>query len=342
MSASELELIQRIRRAVGTPGRATLVGIGDDAAVYEPTGDLELITTDAFAEGIHFRREFASWREIGAKLLVSNVSDIAAMGGFPTRAVVSLAVPGDVAAEDVEELYDGMLEAGGRYGVELVGGDIVGSPGGLFASVAMLGTVDRERTVTRSGAVVGDVVLVTGRLGAAEAGLRALLEDLPDEGAVPAAKRRHLAPRARITEAQAFIDVATPHAMIDISDGLASEVRHLAEESGVGMAVRAESIPVAPEAIEVAGRLGLDPLTLALGSGEEFELLVAIPSSEVTRTVEHVMAVTGTAVAAIGEVIESGKGCIMVGAGGETGPLPRAGYEHLSPPDDPDTGGTAP
>jgi len=332
VEVGEHELIDLIRKAVGGPSGATLVGIGDDAAVYEPTGELALLTCDAFVEDVHFRRSFAAFGLIGAKFVISNVSDIAAMGGFPTHAVVSLGVPGDMSAADVERLYAGMLDAARRYGVEIVGGDIVASRSGLLASVAMVGTVSRERVVTRAGAVVGDVVLTTGRFGGSEAGLKSLTEGLKNTGLVRAAMRRHLEPVARIAEAQALIDVATPHAMIDVSDGLASEVRHLADESGVGMRIHRDRIPVAPEAVEVGRILGIDPLELALGSGEEFELLVTIPASEAERTIEHVSAVTGTAVTCIGEVTERLERCIMVDPRGDEEPLPRVGYEHLAAP----------
>ncbi len=187
----EFELIEMIRKKVGPPGRGTVVGIGDDAAVYEPPGGLELFTADAFVENVHFRREYSTFREIGAKCMVANVSDIAAMGGFPTRATVSLAVPSDVAEGEIVELYDGLLEVAKRYAVEIVGGDIVGSPCGLTVAIALVGAVDGDRVLTRGGAVVGDAVLVTGELGGAEAGLVALERGLPDEGAIAIALARH-------------------------------------------------------------------------------------------------------------------------------------------------------
>ncbi len=325
----ELELIERIRRLIGGPGPGTVVGIGDDAAVYEPPKDLELITCDAFVEGVHFRRDFATMREIGAKCMVANVSDIAAMGGLPTRAVISLCVPGDVTDADVDELYEGLSEITGRYAAEIVGGDVVGSPSGLVVSVALLGAVDAGRVTTRAGGVVGDAILVTGELGGAEAGLRALVAGLPDDDAVEAAKARHRVPTPRLAEAQAFIDVATPHAMIDVSDGLASEVWHLADEGSVGITLWEERLPVAPCAAAVAGRLGADPIALALESGEEFELVVAIPATEVERTIEHVTAVAGTRVTLIGEVTQAREGCRLVRRDGTIEPLRRGGYEHL-------------
>jgi thiamine-monophosphate kinase len=170
---------------------------------------------------------------------------------------------------------------------------------------------------------------VTGRLGGSEAGLRALVRGLPCEGPVGDAMRRHTAPVPRIAEAQAFIDVATPRAMIDVSDGLSSELRHMADESRVGVTVWENRVPIAASAMEVARQLGVEPLELALGSGEEFELLVAIPASETERTIEHVCAVTGTDVTRIGEVVPAGRGCTLVRADGREEPLGRLGYEHL-------------
>ena len=326
---AEFDLIRRIREAVGPPSHGTLVGLGDDAAVYKPPGQLELLTCDAFVEDVHFRRGYATFEEIGAKCMVANVSDVAAMGGFPTRAVLSICVPPDMTDEDVDALYRGALDVCRRYGVEVVGGDTVSSPSGLIVSVALTGSVDRDHVVTRAGAVVGDAVIVTGELGGSEAGLRALAEGLQEDGGVRDAKRRHLAPVPRVAEARALIEVATPHAMIDVSDGLSSDVWHIAEESNVGIAIEADRIPLAPCALDVAERLGVDPLELALASGEEFELVVAIPSAEVARTAEHVEAVTGTRISLIGTVVDADTGCSLVMADGTGKPLLRTGFEHL-------------
>jgi thiamine-monophosphate kinase len=329
---AEFDLIRRIREAVGPPGHGTLVGLGDDTAVYEPPapGQLELLTCDAFVEGVHFRRDYATFEEIGAKCMVANISDVAAMGGFPARAVISICVPPDMTDDDVAALYRGALGVCHHYGTEVVGGDTVGSPSGLIVSVALTGSADRYHVVTRAGAVVGDAIIVTGELGGSEAGLRALAQGLPDEGGVPDAKRRHLAPVPRVVEARALIEIATPHAMIDVSDGLSSDAWHIAAESNVGIAIEAERIPLAPCAVDVAGRLGIDPLELALASGEEFELVVAIPKNEVERTAEHVQAVTGTSVTCIGEVVSEKVECTLVRRGGGVEPLERGGYEHLT------------
>jgi thiamine-monophosphate kinase len=327
---AEFDLIAKLRSLIGPPGPGTLVGLGDDTAVYEPAGQLELLTCDAFVEGIHFRRDFASFEEIGAKCMVANVSDVAAMAGFPSRAVISVCVPPDMTDDDVEALYRGALAVCRRYGVEPVGGDTVGSPGGLVISIALTGSVDRDQVATRAGAVVGDAIVVTGELGGSEAGLRALVGGLRDESAVSEAKRRHLLPEPRVAEARALVEVATPHAMIDLSDGLSSDVWHIAEESGVGIELDAERVPLSRCAVDVAGQLGLEPLDLALASGEEFELLAAIPAAEVARAAEHVKAVTGSRLTLIGSVVDPGKGCILLQSDGTHEPLRRTGYVHLN------------
>lgn len=326
----ELELIRRIRDVIGDPGPRTRVGIGDDAAVLEPPGGPLVFTCDAFVEGVHFRRDLARPFDIGAKCMVATLSDVAAMGGFPAQATVSLCVPGGVDQDDVVELYRGMLEIASRYGAEIVGGDVVTSVEGLVISVALLGVVSSERVITRRGAVLGDAVVVTGSLGGSAAGLVVLTGGLPDEPAFSEAKSRHLKPEARVAEAQAIMEVATPHAMIDVSDGLSTDVIHMSEESRVGMALVESDIPVAPSARTVAERLGRDPVELALSSGEEFELVVAMPASEVERASEHLSAVTGTSLTRVGEVVDAVAGCTLLRPDGTTEPLVRTGYEHLA------------
>jgi thiamine-monophosphate kinase len=328
---TEFELIERIRKLVGPPGPGTLVGLGDDTAVYEAGAQLELLTCDAFVEGIHFRRDYATFEEIGAKCMVANVSDVAAMAGFPSRAVVSVCVPPNMTDDDVEALYRGALDVCRRHGVELVGGDTVGSPEGLVVSVALTGNVDRDQVVTRAGAVVGDAIVVTGELGGSEAGLRALAGGLPDGPAVSEARRRHLVPEARVAAARALGEVATPHALIDLSDGLSSDVWHIAEESCVGIELDADSIPLLQCAVDVAAELGVAPLDLALASGEEFELLACITPTEVGRAAEHVEGVTGSKVTRIGSVVDADEGCSLIGSDGAREELRRTGYVHLSP-----------
>ena len=324
----ELTLIERLRELIGPPGPGTIMGLGDDAAILEPKAGLTVLTCDAFVEGVHFRRDYDALDGIGWKCMVANLSDVAAMGGFPSQAVVSVCVGSGVSEGDVLELYRGMLRAARKYGAEIVGGDVVSSDDGLIVSIALLGVVDADRVVTRRGAVPGDALVVTGELGGSEAGLAALMAKLPVEGEVGAAVRRHLAPVPRIAEAQALIDVGTPHAMIDLSDGLSTDATHLAEESRVGISVREDLLPISAHAAAVSDALGLDPVELALRSGEEFEILVALPASEVERSIEHLAAITGTRLTMIGQVVEKGRGSVVVGSDGSGRPLRRTGYEH--------------
>ncbi len=325
---SELGLIQRIRNTIGEPGPGTRIGLGDDGAVLEPSSGLTILTCDAFVEDVHFRRAYATLDDIGFKCIVANQSDVAAMGGFPAQAVISLCVPADMSESDVLSLYGGMLEAESRFGGEIVGGDVVASTSGLIVSVAMLGVVGPTRVVTRRGAVPGDAIVVTGEIGGSDAGLLALSEGLPREGRVADAVRRHLRPTPRMAEAQAILDVGTPHAMIDVSDGLGTDLNHLADESGVGVVVRESCLPVASASVAVAEALDRDPYELAMGSGEEFEIVVALPVSEVERSVEHVEAVTGTRLTMIGEIVEATAGRTLVSRDGCRRPLARTGYEH--------------
>jgi thiamine-monophosphate kinase len=324
----ELTLIERIKKLIGEPGPGTRIGIGDDGAVLDPPSGLTILTCDAFVEGIHFRREFAPLRDIGFKCMVANLSDVAAMGGFPAQAVVSVCVGPGTSEDDVLEIYRGMLDASTDCGAEIVGGDVVSSTTDLVVSVALLGVVGPERVMTRRGAVPGDAIVVTGTLGRSELGLRALATGLAQEGPVEDVVRRHLWPTPRITEAQAIIDVATPHAMIDVSDGLSTDLLHLADESGVGLKIHEACLPIPDEVVEVAGMMGFDASSVALASGEEFELIVAIPASEVERAIEHVTAVTGTPLTRIGDVTEGQQGCTLVGGDGAARPLRSRGYEH--------------
>ena len=327
---SEFDLIKAIRDRLGGPGLGTLIGPGDDAAVYEPPGVLELLTCDAFVEGVHFLTEHSSFRDIGAKCMVANISDVAAMGGVPSKAVVSLCVPPYVSESDVTEFFEGALEVCEAYGAEIVGGDIVSSQSAFMVSVALVGAVDSDRVITRSGAVPGDALVVTGELGGSEVGLLSMKAGLPRDEDVDSARQRHLRPVPRVAEARAVMQVATPHAMIDLSDGLSSDLLHIADESGVGVVLESSLIPIAACATAVSDRLGQDPVEMALGSGEEFELLIALPESETDRASEHVMAVTGTRLTRIGYVTAAGEGRNLLRTDGSTVALVPSGYEHLS------------
>jgi thiamine-monophosphate kinase len=302
----ERGLIRRIRRQVGPPGPGVRVGIGDDAAVLEPTpGAWLLATTDFVIEDVHFRRRDAAPRDVGWKAMARNLSDIAAMGGVPRFALVALACPEGTGTEEIDQLYEGLAAAGGPHGVSIVGGDTAASPGGWIVSVTLLGEVAGEVPL-RSAARGGDAVAVTGSLGLGAAGL-ALLEaprspELPAQ-VVDEVRRAHLRPTARIAEGRWLGARQEVHALIDLSDGLAADLGHVANESGVGARVRLERLPVAASTRLVAEALGLDPVRLAAAGGEDYELLFTADPGRVEELARGLLAATGTPATVIGEIV---------------------------------------
>ncbi|MGQ9531942.1 MAG: thiamine-phosphate kinase [Desulfotomaculales bacterium] len=333
----ELGLIRRISDLVGGPQRGVVRGIGDDTAVLEFAGGRLLATVDMLVEGVHFDLAFIKPWQLGRKALAVNLSDIAAMGGEPLFALVSLGVGGQIDEDFVREFYKGMVAMAGPYGVQIVGGDTVRSPGGLVVDVAVLGRAAEH--VTRSGARPGDLVAVTGSLGASAVGLHWLLrqkEGRPgvfidaagEDEVVRTVVRSHLEPEPRVREAAALAATGLVTAMIDISDGLASEVNHIARESEVGMVIYAGAIPVAAATREVALLLGADPLEWALAGGEDYELLLTcVPGSE--ERLREAVAATGTPLTFIGKVVPAERGVTLVGKDGAVRPLEPAGYDHL-------------
>ena len=287
----EFGLIGLIRRRVQHRSPGTVLGIGDDAAVLAPEAEGELlVTTDMLLEGVHFQRRWGRPRDLGRKALAVNVSDIAAMGGHPRHALLGLAIPADgPSLEELEALLAGLEEEAERYGITLVGGDTCSSQSGLVLAVTLLGGLARGRALRRSGARPGDALWVTGRLGASAAGLLALERglrpaaawpaDVPrpewlgvrEEAALQAAIQSHLTPVPRLRAGQALVGCAT--AMIDVSDGVASDAGHLASESRVTVRILAPQVPIHPGALAMARWTSREPLDLALRGGEDYELL---------------------------------------------------------------------
>ena len=290
--------------------RGRLPAIGDDAAVVAvPPGDL-LLTADAVVSGVHFDLDLVGIDDVGWKALAVNVSDVAAMGGRPLHALVTVAGPlGEI---DVDGLYDGLLAAADVFACPVVGGDLVAAPV-LMVSVAVTGTLDGGPPLLRSGAAPGDLLFVTGPLGSSAAG-RELLRS-GRGGEAPDLALAHRRPRARVAEGRTA-RTAGATAMIDLSDGLASDVRHVAEASGVGIAL--DRVPVA---VGVARAMGDDGVAAALGGGEDYELLFAAP--EATRVETAFSAAGLTLPLAIGrctvDVNERRLG---------DDELPRSGWEH--------------
>jgi thiamine-monophosphate kinase len=327
---TESTLIRSVRRRAAG-GDGVRVGIGDDGAVLTPTPGAALVaTTDLLLEGVHFRRRWAEPADIGWKALAVNLSDIAAMGARPRWALVALACPPGTTIDEVEAFYTGTLALGGEHGVSLVGGDTSSSPGGWLVNVTALGETAR-RPILRSGARPGDVVAVTGGLGRAAAGL-AVLERSRAPARVPAdtladVTGAHLRPRPRVAEGQWLGAAEGVTAMIDLSDGLATDLGHIAAESGVGAWVEVERLPIAPTTRAVARALGEDSLTWATGGGEDYELLLTCAAAAFTGVREGFERSTGARLSPIGEVV-AGSGVTFRDARGR----PRAagaGFEHF-------------
>jgi len=326
----ERGLIERARRRLGTAAGQVLVGIGDDAAAIAwPPGQILLLTTDTLVEDVHFRRSTATLREVGSKAMAVNLSDIAAMGGEPRYALLALVLPGDCSVADVDELYAGLLDMAVRHGVRLVGGDTCAAPDRIVLTITVVGQADGP-PVRRSGARPGDAILVTGVLGAAAAGLAALEHGrlaVPADVAEPV-QRAHRSPTPRVAEGRVVRASGVATAMIDLSDGLATDLGHIAEESGVGARVRLAALPVSGATREVARLLHQTPWTWAVSGGEDYELLFTAPADRAAALARGVTEATGTPVSLIGEIRPAAEGVAFLGEGGEAVDV-RPGFEHF-------------
>lgn len=251
-------------------------GIGEDCSVIaRGDGWLDLVTTDMLVEDVHFLRERISPKQLGAKALAVNLSDIAAMGGEPRHAYISVALPSELEVEEVEALFDGIKEQAQAHGVELLGGDTTRSPGPLVLSIAVVGQVGERDVLYRDGAQPGDQLFVSGYLGDAAAGLHALLSA---DATIPAAETlitRHQAPAPHLAAGRALGKSGQARAMIDLSDGLAGDLHHLCEANALGALIHLDALPLSSELRRYAEEQGLDPFQQALVGGEDYVLLVA-------------------------------------------------------------------
>lgn len=306
----EFGLIDRIRHTYsGSHGPLDdlSVGIGDDAAVFDPAGQHVVVTTDMLVEGVHFRRDWSDFYSIGWKAAAVNLSDIAGMGAEPTYAFISLAFGAGETVENMDRLYDGFVDCLNRYGARLAGGDTNSTPRNLVISVTLLGRVPAGRALTRSGARVGDHIVVTGTLGNSAAGLALLIE----AGLARAEKldkdlvNIHRRPQPRITASRVAAVTDGVHAAMDLSDGLAGDLAKLCHASGVGAVVHAASLPISDSARRVAEMVGKDPNTFALHGGEDYELLLSVAPDASAGLIRSLME-AGVPATVIGEMTKQG------------------------------------
>ncbi len=310
----ERDLIKGIRRIAGG-GPSVVTGIGDDAAVLRmpPEHDV-LVTTDFSIEKVHFRREWHQPGVIGWRCLTRGLSDIAAMGGEPQAAFLSLAVPSDVPPNWVDKFLKGLLALAKQYKVPLAGGDLAQAASGIQADIVVVGSVPKGKAVLRSGAKPGDQIYVTGELG----GSAMALARLADSQLLGAEYFPHFRPRARIAVGQWLRRHEVPSAMIDVSDGLSTDLSHICEESRVGAEIEVESIPRARWG---KGRKRIVDLELALNGGDDYELLFT-SSRPVPPEVE------GVPVTRIGRTTAS-RGMKLIDSDGRMRLLEPGGWEHF-------------
>jgi thiamine-monophosphate kinase len=329
---SEDELIAAIRKVLSGDAPGVVIRVGDDAAVVEAAAGQQVLSTDMLVEGVHFERSTISARDLGAKSIVVNVSDVAAMAASPRYALASIALSPEVEAAWVMELYGGMRAACDEYALTLVGGDCSRADA-VVISVTVVGEVAPGRAVTRAGAHPGDLIVVTGSLGAAAGGL-ALSRARPSKAAEALGKRwgRELAealarPVARVAEALTLAQAGAT-AMMDLSDGLAKDLSRLCLESEAGARVELARVPVAPALREGAGLLGVDPLELAIGGGEDYELLATIDLTHLDRARNELDERFGVTLTEVGVIIE--EGLVAVDADGNESPLEPKGWDHFA------------
>ncbi len=334
----EFGLIGRLDTLLGPTADPDVVqGIGDDAAVYRVgEGRVHVVTTDALLEGYHFDQSFTPLERLGFKAIAVNVSDIAAMNARPRFATVALGLPATIAVESVEKLYRGMARACERFGVVLLGGDTTAAAG-LTLSVTLIGEARERDVVYRHGAQPGDLVCVTGDLGAAYAGLKLLLDNrdalrrdpqhVPDLSPYPYVLARQLTPTPRLEAVEAWARAGIrPTAMIDISDGLASEIHHLCDRSGTGAVLYEAALPIDPETRALADVFEEDVDVYALFGGEDYELLFTISEADFARMPQGVAT-------PIGRMTEPEEGVhVQTAETGERVPLQNAGFNHFAPP----------
>ncbi|HEY9045244.1 MAG TPA: thiamine-phosphate kinase [Ohtaekwangia sp.] len=331
----EFGLIERISNNFSLQNASSVKGIGDDAAVIDAGDDYLLLSTDMLVEGIHFDLGYMPLQHLGYKAVAVNVSDIAAMNGKAEQITVSLALTNRFSVEAVDALYQGIKAACANYKVDLVGGDTTSSVSGLVISISVTGRVKKDRVAYRSGAQVNDIICVTGDLGAAFMGLQVLVREkevfMTDPNMQPDLEKfeylvsRQLKPEAR-TEIIFDLEEAgvKPTSMIDVSDGLASELFHIGKQSGMGIRIFEDKVPIDELTFQTAVEFNLDPITCALNGGEDYELLFTIAQSDYEKIKNH------PDIHSIGYMHDKKDQNLMISKQGTVVPLRAQGWDHFA------------
>lgn len=331
----EFGLIEHLTSNFSVNNSSTILGIGDDAAVLDFKEKSVVVSTDLLVEGVHFDLSYMPLKHLGYKAIIVNLSDIYAMNAHATQVTVSIAVSNRFGLEALEALYDGIHTAAKVYGVDVVGGDTTSSTSGLTISVTAIGTLHAADVVKRSGAKPNDLLVVSGDIGAAYLGLQVLEREKevfkvnpnnqPDLDAYTYIIERQLKPEARKDIIQLLQDLdVKPTAMIDISDGLSSEIIHLCKQSHVGCDVYEEKIPLDPQVISTCEEFNLDSTTIALSGGEDYELLMSISQDDYPKIKAN------PNLTVIGYMTDANSGMHLVTRGDEKIPLTAQGWNSIN------------
>lgn len=334
-SLGEFGLIDHLTKNNETRNASTVLSVGDDAAVLDHFGKQVVITSDMLVEGIHFDLMYTPLKHLGYKCVIVNLSDVYAMNAIPQQITMNIAFSNRFSVEALTEFYDGVYAACEKYNVDLVGGDTTTSQKGLIISVTAIGEVAPGNYVTRSGAKTGDLICVSGDLGGAFLGLTLLEREkkvyLETKGVQPDLEgqnyivSRILKPEARKDIVEYFAaDEIKPTAMIDISDGLSSELLHICKQSDAGCVLHEEKIPINDEAKQFAYKLELDPTAAALSGGEDYELLFTIDQKDYEKVSKN------KRISIVGYITEKEKGCKIITRGGNEHPLTAQGWNPIN------------
>lgn len=329
----EFGLIERITKPIQIRNSSTIKGVGDDAAILDYSGKQIVVSSDLLTEGIHFNLMYVPLKHLGYKAVVVNLSDVCAMNATPRQIVVNIALSGKFSVEAVEELYSGIHLACEKYGVDLVGGDTTSSLTGLTISITVIGEVEKENVVLRSGAKPNDLLCVSGDLGGAYMGLQLLEREnevfkvnsnmQPQLEGFDYILERQLKPEARTDIAAAFKKLGIrPTSMIDISDGLSSEIHHLCKNSNVGCRLYEDKIPLDHQTKVLAEEMNLNPLVAALNGGEDYELLFTIDTGDYEKIKND------PDFTIIGHMTEPSEGLNLITTDGSAIPLEAQGWIH--------------
>jgi len=326
----EFGFIKKISRGCLIRPDNIVKAIGDDAAAFTTSPDqLSLITTDLLVERVHFLREAISGFDLGYKSLAVNLSDIAAMGGTAREAFVSIAIPDDCQLEYLEAIYSGIKDLAAGFDVNVLGGDTTGSKKDLIINIVVQGIVSKEELLCRDAARPGDIIFTTGFLGDSKAGLHLILNEIAaDTESLSALLKAHLVPQPHLNEARFLARRPGVNAAIDTSDGLSSDLAHIAEESGVGARLYAEKIPVSPNLNDFCTRFDFDPIDYALSGGEDYTLLCTVAPEQADQIADDFKKEFKRPLFTIGE-ITARKQIEVVYPDGETKPLLPTGWDHF-------------